>query len=146
MGAFRPAAGASMMGGVRKRKRGDGPAFDLPDVGQAAVGGMTVPLSNQMIMRAMTRPGDALEREAERGDDVRQTDHGGGMLPRAVVETLAGAGRPLDGATLATMQQRFGRDFSGVRVHTGGAAARSAEQVGAAAYTVGSDIMFGSGQ
>lgn len=131
---------------VRVRMRADGRALDLPEVEKAAVGGVAVPLSNQMLMRAMTQPGDALEREAERGREVRETDHGGGMLPRAVVEALGGAGLPLDGRTMAAMQQRLGRDFSRVRVHTGGAAARSAEQVGAAAYTVGSDIVFGAGK
>jgi hypothetical protein len=128
------------------RKRADELAHDLPQAKEAAVGGMAVPLSNQMLLRAMTQPGDALEREAERGGEVRQTGRGGGLLPRAVVETLGGAGRALDGGTMAAMQERFGRDLSEVRVHTGGGAARSAEQVGAAAYTVGADIVFGAGR
>ncbi len=38
------------------------------------------------------------------------------------------------------------RDFSHVRVHTGARAAESAKAVGALAYTVGSNIVFGSGQ
>ncbi|MFI5895080.1 DUF4157 domain-containing protein [Actinoplanes sp. NPDC051513] len=128
------------------RKRAPERDRDLPEAKEAAVGGTAVPLSNQMLLRAMTRPGDALERDAERGGEARETDRGGGLLPRGVVETLAAAGRPLDGATMAAMQQRFGRDFSGVRVHTDGAATRSAGQVGAAAYTVGPDIVFGAGQ
>lgn len=37
-------------------------------------------------------------------------------------------------------------DFSRVRVHTGGLAARSAEAVSARAYTVGRDIVFAGGQ
>jgi len=37
-------------------------------------------------------------------------------------------------------------DFSSVRVHTDGKAAESADAVQARAYTVGSDIVFGSGQ
>ncbi|WP_433383169.1 DUF4157 domain-containing protein [Actinoplanes sp. CA-142083] len=128
------------------RKRAEGRDRDLPEATEASVGQTAVPLSNQMLLRAMTQPGDALERDAEAGGPVRETDRGGGLLPRSVVESLAGAGRPLDGATMASMQQRFGRDFSQVRVHTDGAAARSAEQVGAAAYTVGSDIVLGAGR
>ena len=131
---------------VRMRLRADGPALDLPKVEAAAVGGIAVPLSNQLLMRAMTQPGDVLERDAERGRGVREADHGGGLLPRAVVEALGSAGLPLDSVTVTAMQQRFGRDFSRVRVHTGNSAARSAEQVGAAAYTVGSDIVFGAGR
>jgi hypothetical protein len=40
----------------------------------------------------------------------------------------------------------FGRDFSEVRVHTDAKAAESASAVNALAYTVGNDIVFGSGQ
>jgi len=44
------------------------------------------------------------------------------------------------------MEPRFGRDFSGVRVHTDSQAVESARAVNAQAYTVGEDIAFGSGQ
>jgi uncharacterized protein DUF4157 len=121
-----------------------------------------VPLSDEMLMRAgtgpailpdltMTEPGDAVEREAEHvaahGGPISQSaGGGGGMLPPGVVQVLGTSGQALDNGTKATMQQRFGRDFSGVRVHTGSTAARSAEQVDAAAYTVGSDVVFGAGR
>jgi hypothetical protein len=42
------------------------------------------------------------------------------------------------------MDARFGHDFSEVRVHTGAHAADSARAVGASAYTVGRDIVFGA--
>jgi hypothetical protein len=42
------------------------------------------------------------------------------------------------------MEQRFAYDFSNVRVHTDQAAAGSAHRLGARAYTVGSDIVFGA--
>jgi outer membrane protein OmpA-like peptidoglycan-associated protein len=41
------------------------------------------------------------------------------------------------------MEPRFGRDFSGVRVHTDATAAESAAAVQARAYTVGHNIVFG---
>jgi hypothetical protein len=44
------------------------------------------------------------------------------------------------------MGQRFGHDFSQVRVHIGTAAEQSARDVNAHAYTVGHDIVFGAGQ
>ena len=44
------------------------------------------------------------------------------------------------------MESRFGHDFSGVRVHSDGAAAQSARDVSASAYTVGNNIVFGAGQ
>jgi predicted chitinase len=43
------------------------------------------------------------------------------------------------------METRFGQDFSGVRVHADSKAAESSKAIGALAYTVGQDIVFGSG-
>ncbi len=57
-----------------------------------------------------------------------------------------GPGQPLDTATRAIVEPRFGRDFSNVRVHTDVGAARAAQQVNALAYTTGHDIVFGAGQ
>lgn len=66
--------------------------------------------------------------------------------PASVDEALAGGGRPLDGALRQDMEQRFGHDFSGVRVHSDPLAARSAHEVDANAYTVGKHVVFGAGQ
>jgi LysM repeat protein len=44
------------------------------------------------------------------------------------------------------MESRFGHDFSQVRVHTDAKAAKSARAVNALAYTVGRDVVFGTGQ
>jgi Domain of unknown function (DUF4157) len=44
------------------------------------------------------------------------------------------------------MEPLIGHDFSRVRVHTDQRAARSAESVAAQAYTVGSDVVFGTGR
>ena len=44
------------------------------------------------------------------------------------------------------MSARFGHDFSNVRVHTDACAGDSAAALGASAYAVGSDIMFGAGK
>jgi Domain of unknown function (DUF4157) len=66
-------------------------------------------------------------------------------VPDGVVRNL-GAGVPLDASTRQFMEPRFGRDFGTVRVHTGGSAAASARALNALAYTVGRDVVFGSGQ
>jgi hypothetical protein len=58
----------------------------------------------------------------------------------------ASGSRPLDGPTRTFFESRFGADFGDVRVHTGGDAARSAESIGARAYTLGRDIVFGAGE
>jgi hypothetical protein len=44
------------------------------------------------------------------------------------------------------MEPRFGRDFSGVRVHADSKASGSAQAVNALAYTVGRDVVFGAGE
>jgi hypothetical protein len=74
------------------------------------------------------------------------TNAAGSDAPSIVHQSLGEASRPLDAATLADMEGRFGSDFSGVRIHTDRTAAESAKSVGALAYTVGSDIAFGEGQ
>jgi hypothetical protein len=80
---------------------------------------------------------------------VRRKEDAGGSsaaqgAPPAVQSVLRAPGQPLDAATRRYFEPRFGRDFGEVRVHTGGDAERSAQQIGARAYTAGSDIVFGS--
>lgn len=55
-------------------------------------------------------------------------------------------GKPLDHASRAYFEPRFGHDFSQVRVHTDAQAAESVERVNANAYSVGHDILFGAGR
>jgi hypothetical protein len=115
-----------------------------------------------------------------------------GDVPPIVQEVLRSPGQPLDAATRAVMEPRFGHDFSRVpshiaaqskltisqpgdrfeqeaertaarvtstvpqpgrghdfsevRVHTDARAAESARAVGARAYAVGRDVVFGAGQ
>jgi hypothetical protein len=58
----------------------------------------------------------------------------------------SGGGAPLDEGVRSNMESAFGTSFEQVRVHTDDRASRSAESVGANAYTVGSDVVFKSGQ
>src|SRR5215211_3320389 len=58
---------------------------------------------------------------------------------------VATGGKPLDLQTRTIMEARFGHDFSDVRVHADEQAHASAVEVGAKAYAVGSDVVFGSG-
>jgi hypothetical protein len=66
--------------------------------------------------------------------------------PKSVDRVLSSAGRPLDPILQQDMEQPFGYNFSGVRVHCGAAAEQSALEVNAHAYTVGTDIVFGAGR
>lgn len=67
-------------------------------------------------------------------------------VPPIVHEVLSSPGQSLDAGTRAFMEPRFGYDFSQVRVHTDARAAESARAVNALAYTVGRDVVFGTGQ
>ena len=62
--------------------------------------------------------------------------------PKLVHDVLRQPGQPLQRATRTSMESRFGRDFSGVRVHTGADAERAVTAVGADAWTVGRHIAF----
>ena len=115
----------------------------------------------------ITEPNDILEREADTVADhvmkmaslpaigsapaivQRKTgveNQTRSQVPSIVHEVLRSPGQPLDAATRAFMEPRFGRDFSHVRIHSNEAAGQSSEEVNAQAYTVGKDIVFGSGR
>ncbi len=65
---------------------------------------------------------------------------------KAIEQVLRSPGRPLDLATRAFFEPRFGRDFSNVLVHTGEEAHRAAAGIRAHAFTLGQEIYFASGQ
>jgi uncharacterized protein DUF4157 len=65
--------------------------------------------------------------------------------PHAAV-SHAGGGHPLDAATRAYMEPRFGHDFSQVRVHTDAVASSTARAINARAYTAGHDVGFAPGE
>lgn len=92
----------------------------------------------------MTSPGDAMEREA---DDMANRALRAFPPPTtlATAATSSVRGEPLDRGVRADMERRFKADFSVVRVHADDTAASSARALGAEAFTVGRDIVFGRG-
>lgn len=66
------------------------------------------------------------------------------VAPPIVDDVLRSPGRPLDPATRDAMEARLGHDFRDVRVHADATSAESAAAVGAKAYTVGRDVVFGA--
>ena len=75
-----------------------------------------------------------------------QASNASATAPSSVDRVLASAGQPLEPALRQDMEQRFGHDFSRVRVHSGTAAGQSARDIRARAFTAGGDIVFGSGE
>ena len=85
-------------------------------------------------------------RQVNESDAVAYRHRFAGNVPPIVNDVLRSAGRPLDSSTRVFMEDRFGHDFSKVRVHSDPVAANSASAVNAQAYTVGSQIVFGEGR
>lgn len=81
---------------------------------------------------------------AARGAGSVQCRSSGGVIPvdPAQIGLASGRGSPLPDRLRSGMEAAFRADFSAVRVHVGLQAAR----IGAAAFTVGSDIYFAPGR
>ena len=59
---------------------------------------------------------------------------------------LSRTGEPVPASVREALEPRLGHDLSSVRIHAGPAAAASALQIRASAYTVGNQIAFGPGR
>jgi hypothetical protein len=77
---------------------------------------------------------------------VQSADAGSTVVSPKVRHTLRSAGQPLDFETRNFMESRFGHDFGKVRVHSDDQAADVAKSVGARAFTVADNIVFGRGE
>jgi pyrrolidone-carboxylate peptidase len=94
---------------------------------------------------AQTKEGGCEACREERNTLQRSGIGGAADIPPVVYDALRAPGHALDSMTRAQMESQFGHDFSRVRVHTDNTAAESARSLNALAYTVGSDVVFGSG-
>jgi hypothetical protein len=76
----------------------------------------------------------------------RQPDVAPGAADAPLMREQLGPGHALDGGVKSGVESAFGRDFSGVRVHTDSQAASLAGGLHARAFTVGEDVAFGAGE
>lgn len=116
--------------------------------------------ANVMTKLAVSKPGDKYEQEADRIAEqitgmsehqvMRKTVDDGysqtSVVPGVADKALSSHGHPLETGIRTFMESRFRHDFSNVRVHTDSKATESAKALNAKAYTLGQDIVFGSGQ
>ncbi len=84
-------------------------------------------------------PSGVLQRTAISSEPMKE-------IPSIVYSVLHSPGQSLDRETRTFMEPRFGHDFSHVQIHSDARAAESARSVNAAAFTVGEQIVFGTGQ
>ncbi len=137
-----------------------------PDGASAELPGRTCEKCGvQRAALSMSKPGDALEVEADLAAVRAMRFLGGGVKLRApapLVQRVAtapssthpgsaallaqlGAGRSFEGATRGRMEAAFGSSFAGVRVHDDAAAAALSRRLDARAFTLGAHIAFSSG-
>lgn len=88
---------------------------------------------------------DCKEEEAKRVQRKATCNLPTSVAPAIVHRALRRSGQPLDAATRAYMEPRFGYDFSHVRIHSDAVAAQSAAAIRALAYTVNHSIVFSAG-
>jgi uncharacterized protein DUF4157 len=86
------------------------------------------------------------DEELAQGKDAKATDAASGRALESRMDSVRGGGQPLDPALRHFFEPRLGQDFTGVKVHTDGAAAEAAQAISARAFTVGRDIVFGAGE
>jgi hypothetical protein len=78
--------------------------------------------------------------------DSSSCKRGRQIAPALVNAVIARPGRPLDPDSQRFFSERFGHDFSQVRLHADQEAATSAQAVDAHAYAVGNHVVFGAGR
>jgi hypothetical protein len=101
---------------------------------------------NAAIVQMLRQAGPlGAQEQPQHGAGCRQQQAVPAVQRSAVHDVLRSGGQPLDESTRTEIETRFGADFSDVRLHTGRAAEASAAEVGARAYTSGSDIVLGAG-
>jgi hypothetical protein len=102
--------------------------------------------ANRVALSAMPTPAPQLPANGRLQAKLQANSPAKTVVPPIVHEVVNSSGRPLDPATRGFMESRFGHDFSQVRVHSDARAAKSARAVNASAYTVGRNVVFGTGQ
>lgn len=132
--------------------RRTGPAVGIPRFLKTAP--RIAPASAERI--AVGAPGDRYEREADAvsahlgaaapaESGPAHTSPASAAAGGSVARAANSSGRPLDEATRGRMESRFGTDLSHVRTHTGPQAESLSRDLGARAFTQGSDIFYGAG-
>ena len=127
-------------------------AESLPSSYRMGRGSLKVVVSDS----SAEREADAVADRVLRGQSARDIGHptGPGHEAATSAEPIQisglgnelGSARPLDAATRSFFEPRFGHSFAKVRVFSGPGAVRSARALGARAYTVGQEIVFGDRQ
>jgi len=96
------------------------------------------------VMQRQIDPRVQMRQMIQRAHQIDGNQASGDLESR--LNASKGGGSPLSENVRGFMEPRFGADFSGVRVHTGGEAVQMNQELGAQAFTHGSDVYFGAGK
>ncbi len=126
-------------GAPKGRRTGAGSAGQQGGVPGASLAALQRRLGNAAVSRLV-------EEARHRHDaDCGHQQDSAPVQRSAVHDVLRGSGQPMATPLRQEMEARLGADFSDVRLHTGTTAQRSAGEIGARAYTSGSNIVIGDG-
>jgi hypothetical protein len=101
------------------------------------------------VVRRQAVDMDDDERQATPVQAMAEDSASSGSTSPGLETALAGAsgsGSPLASHAQDQMEEAFGADFSAVRVHTSAASASMSDEIGARAFTYGTDIHFNDGE
>ena len=125
-----------------------------PKVGQ--LGDVYEQEADRIAEQVMRMPEPQVQRqvepEEEEEEEKLQTKKAPGQTPEGTpdlesrIQALKGGGQPLPESVRAFFEPRFGHDFRDVRVHSDSQANDLALSIQAKAFTVGQDVVFGTGQ
>ncbi|HEY0106165.1 MAG TPA: DUF4157 domain-containing protein, partial [Rhizomicrobium sp.] len=139
-----PAAGRSAPGRSNQATLRDGPTVGAPNDRFEREADI---VADRVMRMPAGKASAARPRTGTAPPSIRaKSDAGATRAPPAVRDVLQSQGQPLDPATRAYMEPRFGRDFSDVRVHADAKAAEASRSIAAKAWTSGRQIAFGTGQ
>lgn len=108
----------------------------------------TKPLADQITPLVQRQ----VEPEEEKEEETIQPKEISGKTPavspglESHIRSLKGGGQPLDPATRAFFEPRFGADFSGVRIHADTRADQVSHDLRAHAFTYDQDVFFRQGE
>lgn len=113
------------------------------------------PVNNAHLCQKCKTQGQGLRQTKQITSSIQtkiQTKLTGNLIPQVTpeissnVRALQGGGHPLSEAERSFYEPRFRTDFSGVRVHIDARASNVAHSLNARAFTVGQNIVFGTGE
>lgn len=132
-------------GGCPSCREGEGPRLQT----KLRIGHAADPAEREadaLAERVMTMPASAhATSPASESASASSSSHAADA-PHTVLDVLRTPGEPLDTSARGFFEPRFGRDLAHVRVHSDRAAADSARDIDARAYTFGRHVVFGAGE